>query len=262
MPFSPIFGRVEWLLWLVVIGASAVLLARLAYTRLWRTYRFFAAYVGAQLLQSAALMTAEPGTNRYGWTYVASEFIIGICVVFATLEVYKLVLHGYVGIGRLGRRAVVWSLLLALAIAAATVLPDMGNANEEYQLLATVFVFQRAFYSALLLFVLFITAFLVWFPVPLSRNAAMHAGVFAVFFVTTAIVLLVRNAWGDGLREIVSTVYLGLYATCLLVWIFFLTLAGEKKTMVVGHRWAPEQEGRLVAKLDGINAILLRSVRK
>ncbi|MCW5978511.1 MAG: hypothetical protein KIT09_10555 [Bryobacteraceae bacterium] len=252
----------EWSLWLVMVVAQIALIARLAHTGLWRTYRFFAAYVAGQLLQSAALMSIPPGITLYGIVYAAFEGIIGLCAVMAILEIYHLVLQRYPGIGTLGRRALKWGSVLALGIAAATLYPDIANQAEKYPTLLAVFVFQRALYSALLLFVMFIAAFLVWFPIPLTRNTALHAGVFGLSFATASLILLVRNALGGEYREMASTIQLGVYAACLVAWILFLTPAGERSQVVVGHRWAPEAEARLVEQLNEINRTLVRSTRK
>jgi hypothetical protein len=245
-----------------MFAAKAALFARLAQTGLWKTYRFFAAYLAAQILEDGALMLARPGTNSYGWTYIVCEVIIGVCAVLAILEIYQFVFESYAGISTLGRRVLRWGLLLALAIAALTLYPDVANRSEEYPTLRYALVFQRALYSALLLFVLLVTAFLVWFPVPLSRNVVLHAGVFGASCVTAALVFLIRNALGPELRELVSSIQLAVYSVCLLTWIIFLTPAGERKRVTVGHRWMPGAEERLVEQLNDINATLVRSTRK
>jgi hypothetical protein len=236
VPLSLLVGKVEWSLWLLVSAAEIVMFGRLAQSGLWRTYRYFAVYLAAQVLEAAALMVARPGTEIYGWIYVAFVPILGFSAVLAVLEVYQLVLRGYPGIGTLGRRVLSWSLVAALCIAAATLYPDIANREEKYPILLYAHVFQRTLYSALLLFVLFITAFLVWFPVPLSRNVTLHAGVFGVSFVSASMIFLVRNAGGPEFREIVSIIHLAVYAACLLVWIVFLTPEGERKNVKVGHR--------------------------
>ena len=261
MPLSLILGRAEWSLWVTMVVAQIVLFARLAQSGLWRRYRFFTTYVGVLIVESATMLAIPQRTDLYAWTYIGFETAVGFCAVLAVLEVCHLAFEGFSGIATFGRRAIIWSSALALLIAALSLLPDTGNQSAK-SFLDLFHVFQRALYSALLLFVLFITGLLVWFPVPLSRNAALHIGVFALSFVSASITNLIRNALGPEVREIVSTTNLGVYTACLLVWILCLTLAGEERQVKVGHRWALEAEDRLLQQLNEINASLLRTARK
>jgi hypothetical protein len=45
----------------------------------------------------------------------------------------------------------------------------------------------------------------------------------------------------------------------LIFWLFALSPQGEKKTLVVGHRWNLEDEALLLAKLRAINERLIRA---
>ena len=257
-----ILGSAERSLWFFVYAAQIVLLLRLAQQGLHRRYRFFALYILAHVAEVSALLVLTPGTDAYALTYVAFVPVIGLCAVLAVLEVYDLVLRDYVGIRTLGRGAVAGGLALALIVAAVTLAPDLANPNEPYLRLLYVHVFQRALYSALLLFVLFISAFLLWFPLPLTRNAVLHTIVFSLNFAGASLSLLLRNVGGAEFRLLSSTISLAIAAACLLAWIVFLTREGELGTVVSGHRWHPGEANRLVEQLDSINSSLLRSARK
>lgn len=255
-------GTAEHALWLLVAVAQLVLLGRLSEQGLIRRYRFFALYIGVQVFEAGLLFLLRPGTSAYGWVYAAFVPLIGLCATLAVLELYELVLRDYAGIRSLARWAISGSLALALAVAALTLSPDLSNPAEAYPLIRAFHVFQRVLYSALFLFLLFATAFLFWFPLPLNRNIILHTVVFLASFAGRSGTLLLRNVGGVELRLLASTVNLAIAATCLLVWILFLTRSGEQRMVVPGHRWRPSEADRLAEQLDSINATLLRTARK
>lgn len=262
MYLTLILGAAERGLWGVVYAAQVILLLRLRQQGLHRRYRFFAWYLAAQIAEASTLLLLRQGTTAYGSAYAAFVPVLGLCAAMATLEVYDLVLRDYPGIRTLGRWAVLGGLTAALVIAGLTLAPDLSNAAEVYPLMRSFHVFQRALYSALLLFVLFISAFLVWFPVPLTRNAVLHTIVFTVGFAGKSLALLLRNVGGVELRLISSTLNLAIAAACLAAWTLFLTRRGEQQTVVFGHRWQPGDSDRLVKQLDALNTTLLRSARR
>ena len=114
---------------------------------------------------------------------------------------------------------------------------------------------------SLVLFVLLVSAFLVYYPVPLGRNVIVYSMGYAVFFLTRAAVTLLLNLGQNWARPL-SDVAMAVSVACLILWIFALRRAGENKRVVVGHQWNPGDNQRLLARLDAINTSLLRSGRK
>jgi hypothetical protein len=257
-----ILGAAERWLWAAVYAAQIILLLRLRQQELHRRYPFFCLYLAASVAEASVLLLVPRGTDAYAIAYMAFVPLIGLCTVLATLEVYDLVLRDFPGIRTLGRWAVLGGLLAALAVAGLTLAPDLSNPAEAYPVMRSFHVFQRALYSALLLFVLFISAFLIWFPIPLSRNTVLHTIVFTANFAGKSIALLIRNVGGAEFRLLSSTLILAIAAACLAAWTLFLTRQGEQQTVVFGHRWKPEDSDRLVEQLDSLNTILLRSARR
>lgn len=262
MYLTLILGVAERALWLVVYAAQLVLLARLGQQGLLRRYRFFSLYLGVQVLEASLLLAFRPGTDAYGWAYAAFVPLIGLCATLAVLELHDLVLRDYAGIRSLARWVITGSLAAALVMAALTLSPDLSNPAEPYPLMRAFHVFQRVLYSALFLFTLLTTAFLLWFPLPLNRNIVLHTMVFLASFAGRSATLLLRNVGGPELRLLASTVNLGIAATCLLAWILFLTRAGEQRMVISGHRWRPAEADRLAEQLRSVNATLLRTARK
>ena len=249
-------------IWIFQYAAQIVLLLRLGTMGLVKNYRFFCLYLLASLVKTSALLFLDRRTDAYGWTYVSFVPITGILTVLVVVELYGLVLRDHAGIVTLGRWVVSGGLILAFIIAVASLYPDLGNPAEEYPILLYFNVFERALESALLVFLVLLTAFLVWFPVPLSRNTIVHTIVFGVYFSSEALLLLIRNVVGDEPTRILSTINLGVASFCLVAWILLLNKKGEQKTVVLGHRWRPEDSERLVEKLNTVNSALLRTARK
>jgi hypothetical protein len=113
----------------------------------------------------------------------------------------------------------------------------------------------------LLILILLITGFVLYYPVPLGRNIPVYLIGYAVYFVTNATTIFIRNL-GHYWSRPISDVQMVVYFTCLLFWLFALNRAGETKRVVVGHHWSPSDERKLLAQLEAINDSLLRSARK
>jgi hypothetical protein len=47
-----------------------------------------------------------------------------------------------------------------------------------------------------------------------------------------------------------------------MFWLIGLNRRGETKTLVVGHKWRPDDEERLISQLKTINASIGRAARK
>ncbi len=121
-------------------------------------------------------------------------------------------------------------------------------------------VIDRALVTSLLIFVLLLTAFLTYYPIPINRNLVVYSIGYAAYFAAKASVLLVVNishAWYHQFGiAVVTASTLG-----MLFWLVGLRREGEEKTLVIGHRWNRENQDQLLAQLKAINASLLRGRR-
>ena len=173
---------VECLSWLTIAG-YVVLYLRLRRQELHRVYRMFAAYVLFRTARSVALATLPPvwyavhqqpytpyGNNVYGWLWALTEPIVWILQVLVVLELYSLVLQNHKGIASLGRWTVLAGLTIAVVLSSITLPSELSHSAEKYAILRCFFLANRGVDASLVLFLLFITAFLAWFPVPLNRN--------------------------------------------------------------------------------------------
>ena len=269
MPAANAF--VEYLLWLT-IGACLVLYLRLRQQGLHRVYRVFAAFVLFRAARATALAALPPiwyglkhrpyvrfANNVYGWGWTLTEPLLWVLHVLVVLELYSLVLQNYKGVASMGRWAVLAGLAIAIVLSSLTLPAELSHSAEHSPILRVVGVAVRAVDTSLVLFLLFITAFLVWFPIPLTRNVVLYSMVYAFYFTTGALAELARNLLGQSVWSGMNVAAACLQLLCFGIWTVFLNRAGESKTVVVRHALAPQHEEILVQQLAAINASLMRS---
>jgi hypothetical protein len=239
------------------IVALAALCARFVLDGLHKIYVYFFGYLVVELLQLLVPVFVPLVGNMYRDIYVVSQALVIIFSALVVLELYSVVLHGLSGIEGVSRRYIKITLVLAILI---SLLPLLFEKTPD-TVTGYLFTFQRPIMSSLLVFILLITAFLVYYPIPLGRNVLVYLMGYAVYFVTNATTIFVRNLGHYWTRPI-SDIHMGVYFTCLVFWLFALNQRGESKSVVVGHQWNPADEERLRWQLEAINASLLRTGRK
>ena len=261
--------------WWLTIAGHLFLFLRLRVAGLHRNYRFFCAYLLFRVLRAVLLIGVPWGvkqleqrpnvpfaTNAYGWVWLLTEPVLWVFWVLVVLELYSLVLQNYKGIASLGRWVLLAGLVAAVGISFLTLQADLSNPAEKYPIVRQCLVIGRGVASSLVIFLLVISCFLAWYPVPLSRNVVVHCIVYAGYFLSTTLAFLLRNLLGSTVTEAVSLLLSCVTLVCLLVWICLLNREGESAKMRLRPRWAEDQEEDLVGHLAAINSTLLRAARK
>ena len=247
----------QQILLVVEIVALATLCLRMWLAGLYRIYIYFFGYLLLELLQTLIPVLVPLKSRLYRDAFVASQAVIVAFYALVVLELYSKALCDLAGIAGIARRYI--KLMLALAIVIA-VLPLPLENNK-----ATVGVFfltyERIVMTSLLLFVLFISLFLLYYPVPLGRNVIVYLMGYAVYFLTKTTVPLLINLGHYWIREL-SSVAMAISIVCLTFWIIALRRDGETKRVVVGHQWNLADQQKVRAQLDAINASLLRASEK
>lgn len=261
--------------WWLTIAGHLLLFLRLRLTGLHRTYRFFSAYLLFRVLRAVLLIGVPWGvklfegkpntpfaTNAYGWVWMLTEPLLWVFWVLVVLELYSLVLQNYRGIASLGRWVLLIGSVLAVVISFLTLQADLANPGAPYPALRLFLVIARGVDSSLVIFLLVISCFLAWYPVPLSRNVVVHCIVYAGYFLSLTLVVLLRNLVGSAVTQGVSILLSCVTLVCLLVWICLLNREGEFAKVRLRPRGAEEREEELVGHLAAINSTLLRAARK
>lgn len=242
---------------LIQTGIVIALLIRLLVAGLYRIYPFFFSYIALMLVQSALLGAVPYDSFFYRYVWAATSILFAGLQALVVLELYSVVLRdlgGFAGLARRYTRAT-----LGVAVVVSLILLALEKTPAGFVELALVV--DRVIVLALVVLVLFILTFLVYYPISLNRNTIVYSAGFVTYFLTKSAARLIQNASHQWYSQI-STVLVVVSTACVLLWALALSREGEKKTMVIGHRWNREDEERLLSQLKEINASLLRTARK
>ena len=243
------------------IALQAWLLLCLLRRRLHRVRPFFFGYGVFVLARGTALIILPYGRNAYGWTYVATEPIAWLFYVLIVVELYSAALSSYRGIAALSRWLLGVIVAAALMLSLASLIPDLSS-SHPFPIIHAVTAAGRAICTSLALFLLGITVFFLSYPIPLSRNTIIHSAICSVYFLTLAAAYFVHNVVGPSSWALVNLALVVITGATLLAWILFLRPEGER--VIVEHRpqWSPETEEELLNRLNALNSVLARSLRK
>ena len=239
------------LLFLIQAVALVGALVRIRVSGLQQVYPYFYAYLIAQTVQLGVPLVGRR-TDLYAYLYLATEGIIVCLYALVLLELYAVVLRDWAGIATVARRFTGWAL--AAAVTVALLLIEIQH--TPVTILGVFFTTERTIVSSLLVFVLLITVFLAYFPIPLNRNVFYYSVGYSVYFTCRVIALLIANS-GTKWAAANLAAFCG-STVCLLFWAVFLRRNGETKPVVVGHQWKLDDHEKVLGQLKAINATLLR----
>ncbi len=232
----------------------AGLLVRVVGTGLFRTYPYFFGYVLVASVQALILSFLSPNSSSYIYPWLITQALLTFFGALVVLELYTLVLRDLTGIASASRRYVKVCVVLALLVS----LLLLEAEQTPHGIVAAFMLVDRALVTSLLIFVLLLTAFLVYYPVPINRNLVVYSTGYALYFIAKGCGLLVLNishAWSRQFSYVVVTAS----TLAMLFWLVGLSPAGEKKTMLIGYRWKRDDREQLLARLKALNASLLRA---
>ncbi len=220
-------------------------------------YRFFFGYLFVDLLQTTIPFWAPFDSASYRYAWLVTESLLICFYVLVVLELYAMVLQNLSGMASLSRRYIQAALGIAVLASLLLLMAEKMRGG----MVAHLFVFERAVVFSLMLFVLLLTAFLVYYPIPLKRNVIVYSAGYAVYFLAKATSIFVYDL-GYYWNKILDNTWLPASLACMLFWLFALNRSGETRTVIIGHHWNPEDEQRLLTQLSAINTSLLRTARK
>jgi len=247
----------QQLLLVVQTAAQLGLCIHILRNRLQHTYVYFFAYLLVALLQTVLLVFTPYDRSAYVYIWLSTEGLIVLLYALIVLELYGIVLGNLAGLASVSRRYLRITLAAAILISFTLLAFEKSPAS----LTGYFLILERALVGSLVIFVLFLMLFLVYYPVPLNRNVIVYSVGYAVYFLTKAAALFVRNV-GHRWDRPLSDLLIAVSTSCLLFWMFALNSSGETKSMVIGHKWHPEDEEWLLSQLNEINANLSRAARK
>lgn len=253
-------GRLPFAEALLTIFQALICLSlalRMLRSGLYRKYRYFFLYIVVSFAQMTVVLTVPFMTNLYRNFFIATELGELFLVVLVVQEVYTWMLGSLTGIVSASRRFIRAAVTFAIVVSLMLLTLEKTPLN----LTGRFFLFERAIIFSLLIFVVCMLLFLLYYPVSLSRNIFVYSIGFAFYFLAKAATLFIRNTghqWDRAMSAFLLVVSIG----CLGFWLVGLSRAGEKIQRVIGHRWDPSDQERLLRQLQSINTSLLRTVNK
>lgn len=246
----------EYILSLLGAAALALLMVRLLASGLARQYKYFSCYVAVDLIQTTAPFFISFRSNLYGTVFVVTEGLMLCLYVLIIFELYSVVLRDLKGIARVARLFTVGAI--TISIIAALLL--RGTLPRPRYLIEQVFLLEIPVVASVVIFILLLTVFLVYYPIPLHRNGLVYASGYAVYFLSKAALRFLNSAGSSALFRDWSAAASIMATLSIIFWAVFLNREGERRTITAGHRWSdPGAQVDVLKRLQELNESLLRA---
>jgi hypothetical protein len=246
----------QWLWYLNMAGNAAMLLTLFG-RKLAGLYRVLVLYFLADLLQSL-LALSLPGFAFQ--VYAATQLIKWILSFGFLLELCGSALGPQPALAKFARGTVGTLLAVSVAISSASIFAGLPRSLDPDRVATAFNRFDRTVDSTVAIFLLFISGFLLWYPVKVRRNAAVYITGFILYFFTRWALLLGMDMLPEYHHQL-SAALLGVALACMTFWVLMMRAEGETAVTVTGHRWNPAEAERLTLQLDTLNARLARLMR-
>jgi hypothetical protein len=248
----------------LTIVLTALFLAKLLRTGLYRLYKLLFCYLLADLFSSLAGIAIPFNTRAYIYTYFSIQTIKIIAGAFVLIEIYSLALERHHALARFGRNALGYILGAAGIFPLVQLWRDYETSTGAHKMLPAFFLFEQTIDGTMAVFLILISIFMAWFPVRLRRNVIVYISGFMVWWLSRAAMIHIVNQWvgHKTITEVAAVLQMCIALGCLTYWLVGFEREGESRTAVVGHLWDRSEAERLTAQLDAINNSLERMRRR
>jgi hypothetical protein len=206
------------------------------------------------------VLPIPPRSDLYAQVYFLSTPILWILAYLVVLELYRLILEDYPGIASVGRKAISWSMGLAIAVSVVYAIPDLRTSSGEFPILRIYYIVERSIVLGLLLFLVLIQLFLFRYRLRLSPNRMIYATGYALYFGVGVAQDIIYTALGI---RVVYTFDLWIVAAAgviLLAGAGLLSKKGEVRVQLESVD-SNDDRTRLQQQLVDINRVLSRAAR-
>jgi hypothetical protein len=257
----------------VNIFVAIVLVIRLMSQQLLSAYKIFATFLLFDLSASVLSVSVpwEALYRQYGVDYRVVwlierpiDWLLYVWVVYAILQK---VMKDHPGIFQASQRMLWGCFAAAVLIALLSARLELAvTQSGQVALIGTLvkraLVIERACVTTSLLLLATTLTFLLWFPVQVTRNAALLCSGLLAYFGSEIAMLLLLDVWGVGSSKFFSVGLNLVHTACLVLWLLYLNVRGEQRKVRPGHSWRRKDQDRLIGQLEAINAALARSGRR
>jgi hypothetical protein len=247
-----------------VIGILCLLTClKLWKTGLERRYRGLFTFVVFYLFTSICVLFFADNSNSVAYIryWEITQPMSWVLSVWVVLELYSLVLEPYSGLATFGRWVQYAGFTLSTLASLLAMMPQIrAGAGRANPVLIYYYAIERGVDCGMLVFLVFILAWLTQYPVPLSRNLVVHSFVYTALFFSNSIGLFAQVFFGFSLSQPVTAALTGVLGLCILAWLVLLTTRGEEARVTV-PRFTREHEEQVLQQLDALNHALLKISR-
>jgi hypothetical protein len=241
--------------------AAALTAAKLLHSGLQKRYTAFFWYLVLLTFVSVLPLVLDWKSVVYYVVWFACQPLGWLLYVLVVRELCDLVLQKHQGLLTLGRWGIYFGTAISVVISGVILLVRIPSSGHQWHTTRILNMADRSITLCLLLFLMVMMYLLRNYPVQLSRNVVLHAGLFTLFFICNSVVALLFNLFGSRMYDLVNTALMAISAMCVLGWLFFLNPAGEDVRIMV-PQFTPEQEERILYQLNALNAAMLRIAGK
>lgn len=250
------FHLAETVLWHLNAALAVAAAARLLGSGLWRAYPVLTGYLLFTPARSAVLMYLQADRSAYAWAYILTTPLVYGLTAWAGIEVYKLVLDSYNRLSALGRRTMAATVLAGAILAYFYVRAGSRVEGEPFPLLRFVLLFESWVAFTLLFFLVALTCFILWFPVPLKRNVVSYAFGLCLLLATTCSGIAVRVFGGAEAVAVGSTAIMAMSAAVFGTWACVLGRSGETALAHGAFPRSRDDQERLLGQLKALNNLV------
>jgi hypothetical protein len=257
----PTHALVLFFEWVSLLGAGLTAL-KLFTSGLYRRYRFFFFYLASRIPYGICLLVLDVNSGLYQEFWTVTTPLFWLLYVLVVFELCGLILEEHRGLYTLGRWAMCLGLAVSVALSLLSLLPHITPATpQSSRIMGYILATERGVDFSLAIFILLILFFLTRYPVPVSRNVAVHSVVFSVFFLSNTLGLLLRSVFGLDINDRVNLFLMGISSACVVAWLVLLNAKGEEVRLIPLHFGRGDEE-RILLQLNSLNNTLLRASHK
>lgn len=252
-----LFLPIERALWIAVVLAEALVVARLFRERLLRRYPFFAAYLTADIVCSAVLMQTDIKSRGYAAAFRVCTLIMTIFLLGVAAELYERICEHFPGIGRFRAGMAAVLVLLAALITVFTIRPNLVHLWAFPQtLVIDVVRFQSEIFGGVFVLTWILLRFVLSIRQPFRPNVLTHWTIATVYFGASGAAYLAGLVTGGGTAIFpINCAMLAVQLACFFAWFRLMRRSGEE--LPAFRKLSSDQ----VRSVERYNRELLETVR-
>jgi hypothetical protein len=247
---------------------ALLLVIRLFALHLGKVYPIFSAFLLTDVVASliAALYDFCAVPIDYRVLYSADRIVAWFLSLWTIYALLSDMLNGLPGILRYSRRLLHGTFAVAALVGASVIAMDNVVSKVESsrralnRLVAITFVMDLTIAITILVVLIVMLGFFLWFPVVVSRNLAVFSVGYVVYFASTTVLLFLQDFGSGENSRIGSVVAMLVTCVCYAYWAIFLSKAGEKVPVRIGHGWEADKQQHMIRRLEEVNGVLLQTL--